>query len=142
MSTSMIWIGMDVHKDTVMVAVYLNEAREPEIVQQLPNDSRKLKRFFEQLEPAWRDPGLLRGERGRLRTAARGPALEALRDQVPGSSGLRVPAGPELDTRTPPLACEPFARWRARARGPLGVRRIPRLARLQAQPARRLGRAD
>ena len=66
---------MDVHKDTVMIAVYLNEAREPEIVQQLPNDSRKLKRFFEQLEPAWRDPGLLRGERGRLRTAARDDRL-------------------------------------------------------------------
>ena len=42
MSSSIIWIGMDVHKDTMMVAVYLNEAREPEIVQQLPNDSRKL----------------------------------------------------------------------------------------------------
>lgn len=57
MSTSMIWIGMDVHKDTVMVAVYLNEAREPEIVQQLPNDSRKLKRFFER----WSRHGEIRG---------------------------------------------------------------------------------
>ena len=57
MSTSMIWIGMDVHKDTVMVAVYLNEAREPEIVQQLPNDSRKLKRFFER----WSRRGEIRG---------------------------------------------------------------------------------
>ncbi len=49
MSSSMIWIGMDVHKDTVMVAVYADEAKEPEIVQQLPNDTRKLKRFFERL---------------------------------------------------------------------------------------------
>ena len=57
MSTSMIWIGMDVHKDIVMVAVYLNEAREPEIVQQLPNDSRKLKRFFER----WSRRGEIRG---------------------------------------------------------------------------------
>ncbi len=28
MSSSMIWIGMDVHKDTVMVAVYRGDARE------------------------------------------------------------------------------------------------------------------
>ena len=47
MSSSMISIGMDVHKDTVMLAVYIDDSREPEIVQQLPNDHRKLKRFFE-----------------------------------------------------------------------------------------------
>ena len=47
MSSSIIWIGMHVHKDTVMVAVYTDDAREPEIVQQLPNDPRKLKRFFQ-----------------------------------------------------------------------------------------------
>ena len=71
MSSSIIWIGMDVHKDTVMVAVYTDDAREPEIVQQLPNDPRKLKRFFQRWGPAWRDPELLRGERGGLRAAAR-----------------------------------------------------------------------
>ena len=47
MSASMIWIGMDVHKDTVMAAVYLGDAREAEVVQQLPNDLRKLRRFFQ-----------------------------------------------------------------------------------------------
>jgi len=47
MSVSMIWIGMDVHKDTVMAAVYLGDAREAEVVQQLPNDLRKLRRFFQ-----------------------------------------------------------------------------------------------
>ena len=47
MSSSIIWIGMDVHKDTVMLAVYAADAREPEIVQQLPNETRKLGRFFE-----------------------------------------------------------------------------------------------
>ena len=30
MSLTMIWIGMDVHKDTVMVAVYRGGAREAE----------------------------------------------------------------------------------------------------------------
>lgn len=57
MSSSIIWIGMDVHKDTVMVAVYTDDAREPEIVQQLPNDPRKLKRFFQR----W-------GRRGEIRS--------------------------------------------------------------------------
>ena len=46
-STPMIWIGMDVHKDTVMVAVFKDRNREAEIVQQLPHDDRKLRRFFE-----------------------------------------------------------------------------------------------
>jgi len=46
-STSMIWIGMDVHKDSVMVAVYADGAGEPEVVQPLPNDARKLRRYFE-----------------------------------------------------------------------------------------------
>lgn len=44
---SIIWIGMDVHKDTVMVAVFEDRRSEPEVVQQLPNDPRKLRRFFE-----------------------------------------------------------------------------------------------
>ena len=40
MSLSNIWIGMDVHKDTVMLAVYKDAAQEPGIIQQLPNDHR------------------------------------------------------------------------------------------------------
>ena len=47
MSSPIIWMGMDVHKDTVMVAVFEDESGEVEIVQQLPNDHRKLRRFFE-----------------------------------------------------------------------------------------------
>lgn len=37
-STSIIWIGMDVHKDTVMVAVFKDRLSEPEVVHQLPNE--------------------------------------------------------------------------------------------------------
>lgn len=47
MSSPLIWIGMDVHKDTVMVAVFCGDAREAEVVQQLPCDLRKLRRFME-----------------------------------------------------------------------------------------------
>ena len=39
MSSSIIWIGMDVHKDTVMVAVYVDGGQEPEVVQQLRTTS-------------------------------------------------------------------------------------------------------
>jgi transposase len=38
---------MDVHKDTIMVAVFVDDAPKPEIVRQLPNDLRKLRRFFD-----------------------------------------------------------------------------------------------
>ena len=56
MSSSIIWIGMDVHKDTVMVAVFQGHAREAEVVQQLPNDRRKLRRFFQR----WQARGEIR----------------------------------------------------------------------------------
>lgn len=56
MSSSIIWIGMDVHKDTVMVAVFEDGSQEPEIVQQLPNEHRKLRRFFER----WSGRGTVR----------------------------------------------------------------------------------
>lgn len=56
-STRIIWIGMDVHKDTVMVAVFEDRNETAEIVQQLPNDTRKLRRFFER----W-------GKRGEIRS--------------------------------------------------------------------------
>lgn len=55
-STSMIWIGMDVHKDTVMAAVFMDQKGEPEAVQQLPNDPRKLRRFFDR----WAERGAIR----------------------------------------------------------------------------------
>jgi transposase len=55
-SSPMIWIGMDVHKDSVMLAVYVGTAKQPEVVEQLPNDLRKLKRFFDR----WSRRGELR----------------------------------------------------------------------------------
>jgi transposase len=48
MSTSSlkIHVGMDVHTDTVMVAVLPESAEKPTIVKQLPNDERALRRFL------------------------------------------------------------------------------------------------
>ena len=56
MSTAKIWIGMDVHKDTVMAAVYADVGGEPEVTKQLPNEARKLRRFFER----WSERGEIR----------------------------------------------------------------------------------
>lgn len=46
-SKSIIWIGMDMHKDTAMVALYRDLRQEAEVVQQSPNERRKLRRFVE-----------------------------------------------------------------------------------------------
>jgi len=45
-SSSKIHVGMDVHKDTVMIAVLPDASAKPTIVKQLPNDERKLRRFL------------------------------------------------------------------------------------------------
>lgn len=47
MSRSIIHVGMDVHKDTIMIALYVHDAPEPELVQMLPNDLGRLRRFFD-----------------------------------------------------------------------------------------------
>lgn len=49
MSTITIYVGMDVHKDSVMVAVFEGFAREAHRVERLPNDLRKLRRWFDRL---------------------------------------------------------------------------------------------
>jgi len=48
MSTSSpkIHIGMDVHRDTVMIAVLPGSTEKPTIVKQLLDDDRKLRRFL------------------------------------------------------------------------------------------------
>ena len=56
-SDSLVFVGMDVHQDTVTLAVFEGVSKEPALVQKLPNDPRKLRRFFDR----W-------AERGELRT--------------------------------------------------------------------------
>jgi transposase len=43
------YVGMDVHKETVVAAVLPAEAPAPTLVKTLPNEPRRLKRFFERL---------------------------------------------------------------------------------------------
>ena len=49
MSTPILWVGLDVHKDSVTSAVFRNRDPEPMRVDRLPNDHRKLRRYFERL---------------------------------------------------------------------------------------------
>lgn len=49
MSENKIYVAMDVHKDSVMAAVLPEASPEPTVVKRLPNDGRKLRRFFDRL---------------------------------------------------------------------------------------------
>ena len=53
MSESSIFVGMDVHQDSVTLAVFEGASKKPAIVQRLPNDLRTLRRST----PSW--PGSL-----------------------------------------------------------------------------------
>lgn len=52
-----LYVGIDVHKETVTVAVLPEGAEEPTVVKTLPNRSRRLRRFFDRLV---RDGGEIR----------------------------------------------------------------------------------
>lgn len=63
-------LGMNVHKDSIIVAVFRNAMRDPETVERLPYDLKKLKRLLDRLARE----GSLRAcydcERRRFRAAA------------------------------------------------------------------------
>lgn len=42
-------VGMDVHKDSVVIAVFDERGREPERLERVVNDEKKLRRFFDRL---------------------------------------------------------------------------------------------
>lgn len=49
MSSTTFYVGLDVHKDSVTSAVFRNRDPEPLQVDRLPNDHKKLRRYFERL---------------------------------------------------------------------------------------------
>lgn len=49
MSCSTLHLGMDVHKESVTIAVLPDNAAAPTRVERLPNDLLKLKRFIDRL---------------------------------------------------------------------------------------------
>ena len=48
-SPTIIWLGLDVHKESVTIAVLCGDAQAPDRVDRLPNDLPKLKRYLERL---------------------------------------------------------------------------------------------
>ena len=49
MSKCKIYVGMDVHKDSVTIAVLPEGAREPTVVKRLANEDRRLRRFLKRV---------------------------------------------------------------------------------------------
>ncbi|MGH7543501.1 MAG: IS110 family transposase, partial [Gemmatimonadota bacterium] len=49
MTRTKVYLGMDVHKDTVTVAVLPEGMPSPTVVKTLPNEPRQLERFFERV---------------------------------------------------------------------------------------------
>lgn len=48
-ASSILWVGMDVHKDSITVAVFRGREPEPLRVDRIDDDDRKLRRYFERL---------------------------------------------------------------------------------------------
>lgn len=51
-ATPIFWVGRDVHKDSLTAAVLRNRAAEPMQVDRLPNDHKRIRRYFERLSAA------------------------------------------------------------------------------------------
>jgi transposase len=49
MSTPILYLGLDVHKDSVTVAVFGAHDREPRLLERLPYDLRRIQRFLQRL---------------------------------------------------------------------------------------------
>src|SRR5829696_9075606 len=66
---SIIYLVMDVHKDSITIAVLPAAAKSPTRLERLPNDLPKLKRFLDRVARDGETPRLLRGQRRRVRPA-------------------------------------------------------------------------
>lgn len=55
----MIYLGMDVHKDSITIAVLPGLARTPTRLERLPNDLPKLQKLARPCGPGWGEPRLL-----------------------------------------------------------------------------------
>jgi len=48
-ATPIFWVALDVHKDSVTAAVFRNRDPEPMRVDRLPNDHKRIRRYFQRL---------------------------------------------------------------------------------------------
>ena len=88
-----VYVGMDVHKDSVMIAVVPEGAREPTLVKRLSHDPRGIRRLLDRLAREARGSRLLRGKRGGLRAGAEDPQVAPLHPEVPRAPGPGLPGG-------------------------------------------------
>jgi len=51
-ATPIFWVGLDVHKESITAAVFRNREPEPMRVDRLPNDPKRIRRYFERLAAA------------------------------------------------------------------------------------------
>lgn len=49
MSASILYLGMDVHKDSITVAVFSPTGTEPQLLEKLPNETPRIRRFLDRL---------------------------------------------------------------------------------------------
>jgi hypothetical protein len=63
-SAPILYLGLEVHKDSVTVAVFAAGEREPRLLEKLPHDLRCIRRPLQRQKQERRaDPNLLRSER-------------------------------------------------------------------------------
>jgi hypothetical protein len=82
MNASILYVDMDVHKDFVMIAVFQGRRQQPLLLEHVPFDMRRLKRFFERLP----DTGQIRSC---YEASGAGYVLQRLDERV----AIRVRAG-------------------------------------------------
>ena len=56
---TIIYLGMDVHKDSIMLAVLPVNAKAPTRIERLPNELPKLKKWLDRIARRRRAPGVL-----------------------------------------------------------------------------------
>ena len=44
------WVGLDVHKESITAAVFRGREPEPLRVDRIPNDPKRIRRYFERLQ--------------------------------------------------------------------------------------------
>lgn len=107
MSRSILYLGMDVHKESVTIAVLPGDAAAPTRVDRLPNDLAKLKRFIDRLA----DNAEIRAC---YEASGAGYVLQrALRDWGHACEGIAPPSSPASPASSASMTC-----GAARALGP------------------------